>query len=127
MYTLTLTLVCNYCLYCVLLFYRVCVVCVAPAHSLLTENGIHITAINFNNLSCNVVSGKKKRVTTCRRLLMIYDIIHVNFCLQGGFLLDRQSVLCSITCDDGRVFKLRRFDCCVQCLLYRQKNTESSL
>ena len=35
------------------------------------------------------------------KLYFIYEF------LQGGFLLSPQSVLCTITCENGRIFKLR--------------------
>ena len=43
-----------------LLHRRICVVCIAPSHSLQTEKAINI---DFNDLVCNSVSGKKKRVS----------------------------------------------------------------
>ena len=47
----------------IFLHYRICVVCIAPSHSLLTDKAINIVNIDFNDLARNSVSGKKKKVS----------------------------------------------------------------
>ena len=84
--------------------YRICVICITPTHSLVVDKGITIAAVNFDNLTHNSVSGKRKKVREC-----VYSNYRTtSLSVQGGFLLTPQSVLCTVTCEDGRTFKLRR-------------------
>ena len=45
--------------------YRICVICIAPTHSLVVDKGVTIAAVNFDNLAHNNVSGKRKKVKEC--------------------------------------------------------------
>lgn len=94
-------------------FYRVCVVCLAPSHPLLTNPDLEITSIDFQIGSVdrqdNKVSGKRKNKLESLTAFWCVCIWSIFCFAQGAQKLTPTSTLCVVNCNSDVKYKLYRY------------------